>query len=60
MATLDLWAQGVPASSRLAPLTLESSNALLPPLSSHLRSDLTRQSRLAQVEYMYAPFCINN
>jgi hypothetical protein len=31
-------AQGVPASSRLAPLTLESSNALLPPLSSHLRS----------------------
>jgi hypothetical protein len=33
-------AQGVPAGSRLAPLTLESSNALLPPLSSHLRSGL--------------------
>jgi hypothetical protein len=31
-------AKGVPAGSRLAPLTLESSNALLPPLSSHLHS----------------------
>jgi hypothetical protein len=33
-------AQGIPAGSRLAPLTLKSSNALLPPLSSHLRSGL--------------------
>jgi hypothetical protein len=32
-------AQDIPAGSRLAPLTLESSNALLPPLGSHLRSD---------------------
>ena len=31
-------ALSIPASSRLAPLTLESSNALLPPLCSHLRS----------------------
>ena len=31
-------ARGLPAGSRLAPLTLESSNALLPPLGSHLHS----------------------
>lgn len=31
------WKHGrcIPASSRLSPLTLESSNALLPPLRSH-------------------------
>ena len=33
----DNGVEGVPASSRLSPLTLEASNTLLPPLSSHLR-----------------------
>jgi hypothetical protein len=33
--------EDIPAGSRLSPLTLESSNSLLSPLSSHLRSNST-------------------
>ena len=32
----------IPAGSRLAPLTLQSSDSLLSPLGSHLRSNSTR------------------